>query len=110
MTVARQESSRRARLKPEEKRAILASTIETGELAKLHQVTPETIRKYRPIAPTPVEVVARRSGYAEMAPAIKSLIDAYEDGRFARRKWGAAAVCIYKGEHAVAWRLGFESR
>ena len=109
MTVAVQESPRRGRLKPIEKRQIAVSTLKTAELAKIYDVKPETVRAHRPIAPTAAVALMKRAGYAEIAPAIKSLIDAYEDGRFARRRWGKAAVCIYKDEHAVAWRLGYEA-
>lgn len=98
--------ARRCRLKPHEKRGIAASAMKTRDLAKLYDVHPDTIRLYRkppPRSAKPVIEVAE-------SDAIESLIHAYEDGRWARRNWGDSAVCHYKGQHATAWKLGFEPK
>lgn len=100
-------NGRRSQLKPTEKRQIATSTIETRELAKIYGVKPSTVLKYRTKT---VKGIAIKHGYATDEPAIKSLIDAYEDGRFARRKWGDGAACHYKDEHRVAWKLGYDSK
>lgn len=98
--------TRRCRLKPEEKRQIAASAMSTRELAKSYGVAPSTIRAYRPTPPRLPRTIIETAD----SDAMKTLIDAYENGRWARRNWGDGAVCHYKGQHATAWRLGYESK
>ena len=74
------------------------------------------IQRKTTLTPTPppaksseaVEALRARLGFATVEPVVLGLCLAYEDGKGARRRWGAAAHCPYEGEHAVAWRLGHE--
>jgi hypothetical protein len=98
--------ARRCRLKMGEKRAIALSSMPTKHLAKIFQVSEQTIHAYRePPKGSPMQVVESAN-----EETIKALIHAYEDGRWARRHHGDGAVCHYQGQAAVAWKLGHDSK
>jgi hypothetical protein len=103
----------RRRLTPEERRHIgaLTRTWKPRDIKRHFDVSYWTIHNCKKaMTEEPAAELAERFGYADASPAVRSLIKAYEDGKHARRQWGDQANCIYKGEHAQAWKMGFDAK
>lgn len=122
MRIEHAPKTRRGHLSAAERRQIshLSPHLSVKEIANVFDVSKQTARLYRREAPKmqqPADLtdgvastLAKRVGYAAPDPAIKSLIAAYEDGKRAFARWGPGARCHYKGEHAQAWKMGFEAK